>query len=145
MADVTPALSPPDLFRRYVSRSAEAARRRIDPDAPVMADDVRERALHTLGFAMQEETACLGVPCITMRENTERPVTLEVGASRLVGNDPARVAAAFADVVSGRWGEIGKIPLWDGRASERVADAISELVLRKGLGGAPHRRTGSCR
>ncbi len=78
---------------------------------------------------MQEETACLGVPCVTMRENTERPVTLEVGASRLVGSDMDRLEEAFLDVVEGRWPPIRKIPLWDGRAAERIADALEGLLL----------------
>ena len=52
---------------------------------------------------LQEESAVLGVPCLTMRDNTERPVTVELGTSRLVGNDPERIRAAFADVLAGRW------------------------------------------
>lgn len=74
---------------------------------------------------LQEETSVLGVPCLTLRENTERPVTVTLGTSRLVGNDPGKIRAAWRDVVAGTWGKGQAIPLWDGRASERVA---SELV-----------------
>jgi UDP-N-acetylglucosamine 2-epimerase (non-hydrolysing) len=74
---------------------------------------------------LQEESSVLRVPCLTLRENTERPVTLTLGTSRLVGNDPARIRAAFDDVVEGRWGKGQDIPLWDGKAGSRVA---AELV-----------------
>jgi UDP-N-acetylglucosamine 2-epimerase (non-hydrolysing) len=74
---------------------------------------------------LQEECSVLGVPCLTMRENTERPVTVELGTSRLVGNDVARIRAAFADVRAGRWPSGREIPFWDGRAGERVAEALA--------------------
>ncbi len=70
---------------------------------------------------MQEETAVLGVPCLTARDNTERPITIELGTSRLVGNDPERIRAAFREVLAGDWPGGGEIPLWDGRAGERIA------------------------
>jgi UDP-N-acetylglucosamine 2-epimerase (non-hydrolysing) len=53
---------------------------------------------------LQEESSVLRVPCLTLRENTERPITIRLGTSRLVGNDPARIRSAFADVLEGRWG-----------------------------------------
>ncbi len=74
---------------------------------------------------LQEETSVLGVPCLTLRENTERPVTVSLGTSRLVGNDPALIRAGFHEVLIGRWRRGEPIPLWDGRAGERVA---AELV-----------------
>ncbi len=86
------------------------------------------RLVITDSGGMQEETSVLGVPCLTMRENTERPVTVELGTSRLVGNDPDRVREAFDDVLAGRWPEARPIPLWDGRAGERVAEAVSEWI-----------------
>jgi UDP-N-acetylglucosamine 2-epimerase (non-hydrolysing) len=77
---------------------------------------------------MQEETAVLGIPCLTLRENTERPVTIELGTSRLVGNDPRRVRAAFTEVLEGAWPLGGAIPLWDGRAGERVANELASWL-----------------
>jgi UDP-N-acetylglucosamine 2-epimerase (non-hydrolysing) len=74
---------------------------------------------------LQEESAVLGVPCLTMRENTERPVTVELGTSRLVGNDQARIRAAFAEVLDGRWPRGQAIPLWDGQAGARVARELA--------------------
>jgi len=73
---------------------------------------------------VQEETAVLGVPCLTLRDSTERPVTIELGTSRLVGRDPERIRAAFRDVMAGDWPQARQIPLWDGRAACRVAAAL---------------------
>jgi UDP-N-acetylglucosamine 2-epimerase (non-hydrolysing) len=77
---------------------------------------------------MQEETAVLGVPCLTLRENTERPITLELGTSRLVGNDPGRIRAAFDDALAGRWPVGQTIPLWDGLAGGRISAALGEWI-----------------
>lgn len=79
---------------------------------------------------MQEETSWLRIPCLTLRENTERPITVEQGTSVLVGNDPARIRAAFADALAGRWPKGGEIPFWDGRAGERIASALAAFVRR---------------
>jgi UDP-N-acetylglucosamine 2-epimerase (non-hydrolysing) len=79
---------------------------------------------------LQEETSVLGVPCLTLRTNTERPVTLTLGTSRLVGNDPDRIKAAFADVIDGRWSQGQSIPMWDGKAGERVASELAAWTTR---------------
>jgi UDP-N-acetylglucosamine 2-epimerase (non-hydrolysing) len=69
---------------------------------------------------LQEETTVLGVPCITMRHNTERPITCEVGTNVIVGNDPEKILSAARRVMSGEWRR-GEIPeKWDGRAAERI-------------------------
>ena len=73
---------------------------------------------------IQEETTVLGVPCITLRENTERPVTCEIGTNQVVGNDPARVLDAYRKVASGAAGHGTVPPLWDGRAAERIVDIL---------------------
>ncbi len=70
---------------------------------------------------LQEETTALGVPCLTMRENTERPITIEQGTNTMVGRDRAASLGALADILAGR-GKRGRVPeLWDGRAAERIA------------------------
>ena len=74
---------------------------------------------------LQEETSVLGVPCLTLRENTERPVTVRLGTSRLVGNDSEQIRKAFSDVVNKRWPSGQTIPMWDGKAGERVATALA--------------------
>ncbi len=86
------------------------------------------RVVLTDSGGMQEESSVLGVPCLTLRTNTERPITVEIGTSRLVGNDSDAIEAAFDDAVAGRWPRGSAIPLWDGHAGERVAAAIRELV-----------------
>src|SRR5437763_1930650 len=82
------------------------------------------RLVMTDSGGIQEETTALGIPCLTLRENTERPVTVEVGTNQLVGTDPARAVAAAREVLAGG-GRRGQIPeLWDGRAAERVARVL---------------------
>ncbi len=78
---------------------------------------------------LQEETTALGVPCITIRENTERPVTVEEGSNVLAGTDPATIVAEAHRVLRGQ-GKQGRRPqLWDGKAAERIV-AILEEELR---------------
>ena len=73
---------------------------------------------------IQEETTALGVPCLTLRENTERPITISQGTNLLVGTDPAKIVAAATDILAGR-GKIGRIPqLWDGHTAERIVDIL---------------------
>ena len=77
---------------------------------------------------IQEETTYLRVPCITMRENTERPITIDVGTNVLIGNDYDRLAIEVKRAVAGEWKK-GDVPaLWDGKASDRIAEI---LVNRK--------------
>ena len=82
------------------------------------------RLVLTDSGGIQEETTALGVPCLTMRDNTERPVTVEVGTNQLVGSDPAKVVPAAREILQGR-ARKGQVPeLWDGRAAERIADVL---------------------
>lgn len=70
---------------------------------------------------MQEETTALGVPCLTIRENTERPITVEQGTNTLVGIDPQALLAAVGDILA-QGGKRGRAPeFWDGRAAQRIA------------------------
>lgn len=86
---------------------------------------------------LQEETTALGVPCLTIRENTERPITVEQGTNTLVGCDPQAIRKGVAEILSGT-GKTGRVPeLWDGRAAERIAADLSQWLL------ARHARRGS--
>ncbi len=75
---------------------------------------------------MQEETTALGVPCLTIRHNTERPVTVSQGTNRLVGTDPATILAAARDLIRSTPVSAARPELWDGHAAER----IFEILLR---------------
>ncbi|HWI14172.1 MAG TPA: UDP-N-acetylglucosamine 2-epimerase (non-hydrolyzing), partial [Burkholderiales bacterium] len=90
----------------------------------------RARLVMTDSGGMQEETTALGVPCLTLRENTERPITVEQGTNTVVGCDPVRIVAA-ADEIVRDGGKSGRTPeLWDGRASERIAAVIRRWLER---------------
>ncbi|HSW26310.1 MAG TPA: UDP-N-acetylglucosamine 2-epimerase (non-hydrolyzing) [Burkholderiaceae bacterium] len=79
------------------------------------------RLVLTDSGGLQEETTALGVPCLTMRENTERPITVEQGTNTMVGRDRAAILAGVSDVLAGR-GKTGRVPeYWDGHAAERIA------------------------
>lgn len=80
---------------------------------------------------VQEETSALGVPCFTLRDSTERPVTVELGTNTVLGADPDRIAEIPALLAEPR--EPREIPLWDGRAGERAAAVLAEFVARERL------------
>jgi UDP-N-acetylglucosamine 2-epimerase (non-hydrolysing) len=84
----------------------------------------RARMILTDSGGLQEEATVLGVPCITLRQNTERPVTVEMGANRLAGNQPAGVRAAIQSVLEGKRLNIRIPELWDGRAAVRIVDVL---------------------
>jgi len=91
------------------------------------------RLVLTDSGGLQEETTALGVPCMTLRENTERPVTIEEGTNLLVGTNPEKIRSAFADVLA-TGGKVGRVPeLWDGRAAERIGRALARWA---GVGSA---------
>ncbi len=76
---------------------------------------------------IQEETTYLGVPCLTVRENTERPITVSMGTNVLVGRDPEKLRTELARVLSGKTKKGTIPPLWDGHAGERIADALMRM------------------
>ncbi len=74
---------------------------------------------------LQEETTALGIPCLTLRENTERPITIELGTNRLVGTNPDKIKQAAFEIIENSSVQDAKIPpLWDGHAAERICDAL---------------------
>jgi UDP-N-acetylglucosamine 2-epimerase (non-hydrolysing) len=78
---------------------------------------------------LQEETTALGIPCLTLRENTERPITITLGTNRLVGTDPEKIKKAAFEILSGPSSSQDKKipPLWDGHAAERICDALLKV------------------
>ncbi|HEX6198745.1 MAG TPA: UDP-N-acetylglucosamine 2-epimerase (non-hydrolyzing) [Thermoanaerobaculia bacterium] len=75
---------------------------------------------------LQEESTVLGVPCLTLRNGTERPATVEQGTNRIVGKEPEAILEAAREALSGRWTKHGVPELWDGRASERILSVLLE-------------------
>jgi UDP-N-acetylglucosamine 2-epimerase (non-hydrolysing) len=73
---------------------------------------------------IQEETTFLGVPCLTVRDNTERPITVTHGTNRLVGRSPERLRSAIYEVLNGDRSAGATPPLWDGHASDRIAEVL---------------------
>ena len=87
----------------------------------------RAKAVVTDSGGITEETTVMGVPCITLRDNTERPETCTVGTNELIGTDPAAVKPALDLLFSGQWKK-GTIPaLWDGHTAERIVDILLTL------------------
>jgi UDP-N-acetylglucosamine 2-epimerase (non-hydrolysing) len=82
------------------------------------------RIVVTDSGGIQEETTVLGVPCITVRENTERPITVEIGTNVLVGSDPGKIRDEAARILAGAARAHRVPPLWDGRTAERIADIL---------------------
>ena len=84
----------------------------------------RARLVLTDSGGIQEETTALGIPCLTLRENTERPITVARGTNQIVGQDPARILAAIRDILNGgtRTAHIPK--MWDGCAAKRIVQVL---------------------
>lgn len=83
------------------------------------------RLVLTDSGGIQEETSFLNIPCVTLRENTERPITVELGTNVVVGTDTTRIVSAASAALNGSAKKhVGSIPLWDGHASERILDAL---------------------
>jgi UDP-N-acetylglucosamine 2-epimerase (non-hydrolysing) len=81
---------------------------------------------------LQEETTALGVPCLTLRENTERPITIEQGTNTMVGRDVAAIRSNVAQILAGQ-GKRGRVPeLWDGKAAERIAADLAQWLAKPG-------------
>jgi UDP-N-acetylglucosamine 2-epimerase (non-hydrolysing) len=85
------------------------------------------RLVFTDSGGLQEETTVLGIPCLTVRENTERPITVDIGTNLVVGTDPAHVQQAADRILDGHEKK-GRVPdLWDGRTGERIARVYEEF------------------
>ena len=89
----------------------------------------RAKAVVTDSGGITEETTVMGVPCITLRDNTERPETCTVGTNELIGTNPAAIKPALDKLFAGEWKK-GAIPeLWDGKTAERIIEILSALEI----------------
>ncbi len=87
----------------------------------------RAKAVVTDSGGITEETTVMGVPCITLRDNTERPETCTVGTNELIGTDPSAIKPALDKLFAGQWKK-GAIPeMWDGHAAERIIHVLADL------------------
>ena len=77
---------------------------------------------------VQEETTALGTPCITLRENTERPVTVEQGTNELLGLDMPAVLGSARQAFEGKWKSHRVPELWDGHAADRIAKVLEDIL-----------------
>ena len=88
-------------------------------------------AVITDSGGITEETTVMGIPCMTLRNNTERPETVEIGSNELIGTDPKEIKPAMEKLFSGNWKK-GSIPeLWDGKTAERIVEVLTKLNLAK--------------
>lgn len=85
------------------------------------------KAVITDSGGITEETTVLGIPCMTLRDNTERPETITEGTNELLGTNPKAIPAAFDRLLSGNWKKGGIPELWDGKTAERIVDHLLDL------------------
>jgi UDP-N-acetylglucosamine 2-epimerase (non-hydrolysing) len=87
----------------------------------------RAKGVVTDSGGITEETTVMGVPCFTLRDNTERPETIDIGTNELIGTDPAAIKPALEKLFAGQWKK-GEIPeLWDGKSAERIVGHLNEI------------------
>jgi UDP-N-acetylglucosamine 2-epimerase (non-hydrolysing) len=97
----------------------------------------RARLVLTDSGGIQEETTVLNIPCLTMRSNTERPVTLTHGTNRLIGTDPKAIVSAALQALNEPYRSGDRPPLWDGLASERIVDRLQASQSPPSASGEP--------
>lgn len=86
----------------------------------------RAKAVVTDSGGITEETTVMRVPCMTLRDNTERPETISLGTNELLGTDPEAIQPAMEKLFAGQWKKGGDIPLWDGKTAERIVQSLLE-------------------
>ena len=86
------------------------------------------KAVITDSGGITEETTVMGVPCMTLRDSTERPETVTVGTNELLGTDPAALAPAFKRLFAGTWKRGGAPEKWDGHAAERIVEVLDGVL-----------------
>lgn len=88
----------------------------------------RAKGVITDSGGITEETTVLGVPCLTLRDNTERPETVTIGTNELIGTDPKKLPPALTRLIAGQWKKGTIPPKWDGKAAERIVDQLGRLL-----------------
>jgi UDP-N-acetylglucosamine 2-epimerase (non-hydrolysing) len=86
------------------------------------------KAVITDSGGVTEETTVMGVPCMTLRNSTERPETVAMGTNELLGTDPSALASAFEKLFAGQWKKGSIPPLWDGKTGARIVSHLEQLL-----------------
>lgn len=120
-------------LEKYLADPAASGRTGIVPLDPLgyldfLALNAQARLVLTDSGGVQEETTVLGVPCLTLRENTERPATVEHGSNQIVGVDPDRILAAARGILQNPARPSRRPPLWDGQAAHRIVKILRESL-----------------
>jgi UDP-N-acetylglucosamine 2-epimerase (non-hydrolysing) len=85
------------------------------------------KAVITDSGGITEETTVMGVPCLTLRDNTERPETITIGTNELIGTNPKNIKPALDKLFTGNWKKGGIPELWDGQAAKRIVDILVKI------------------
>jgi UDP-N-acetylglucosamine 2-epimerase (non-hydrolysing) len=122
-------------LKRYLANATGGAEAGIVPLDPLgyldfLALNDRARIVLTDSGGVQEETTVLGVPCLTLRENTERPATVEHGSNQVVGTNPDRILTAARSILKKPARQSHCPPLWDGKAASRIVAILREHLSR---------------
>jgi UDP-N-acetylglucosamine 2-epimerase (non-hydrolysing) len=151
VAQQVPIIFPvhPRTQKHLVRQAVPTIEETCEPGQPVPSMGVR--CLQPLGYldfmclvsgarivltdsgGLQEETTVLGIPCLTLRDNTERPVTVTHGTNRLVGGSPEKLVSTAMEVLRGPTRVPAPPPMWDGKASQRIVDILFKRAGRKSL------------
>jgi UDP-N-acetylglucosamine 2-epimerase (non-hydrolysing) len=129
----------------YLNGAALPAGLRVIPPAGYLdfiALEASARLVLTDSGGVQEETTMLGIPCLTLRDNTERPITITEGTNRLVGRDPGRIVKAAREVTAAPPRPLRRPALWDGQAGQRIAAVLAAAHVKGGQGNRNALRTG---
>jgi UDP-N-acetylglucosamine 2-epimerase (non-hydrolysing) len=135
LADISRSLPVVFPVHPRTRKMIESARDRLDlPQGLTLIDPLgyldfikamrHARIVITDSGGIQEETTVLGIPCMTIRENTERPITIEIGTNALVGTDPGKIRNEAARILGGAERAHRVPPLWDGKTAGRIADIL---------------------
>ncbi|SHG61912.1 non-hydrolyzing UDP-N-acetylglucosamine 2-epimerase [Winogradskyella jejuensis] len=88
------------------------------------------KAVITDSGGITEEASIMNVPCLTLRDNTERPETIELGTNELVGTNPQNLKSYLERLFDGQWKQTQSIPFWDGKTAERIVSVITEKLIK---------------